>query len=140
MYHLVRGICIVMVCVDDIMVVFDPRNWACAAKPRIRQQFNMIDFGDATSILDMEITRILILGTVRVSQQQCAKELLEKYGILDNKSFPSPNVTHSLARRRQRFPFDQGTSLASRLRNLPCHPWPRQLPMHVHTSGHRLRN
>jgi hypothetical protein len=48
----------------------------------------MINFGDATPIMGMGINRNLPPDIVRMSHEQCTKELLEKYGMLDNN--PSP--------------------------------------------------
>jgi hypothetical protein len=81
MNHPVHDICIVLV--YHILVVSDSLDWVITAKAHIRQQFNINDFGPATSILSMDIARDL--STVRLSQEKCTTKLLEKYGRLDSK-------------------------------------------------------
>jgi hypothetical protein len=91
MNHLVHGICIGFVYVDDIMMVFYSLDWGSAAITNIRREFNMIDFRDAPSILGVNITD----GTVRMSQTQYTKKLLEKYGMFEsNPSLVPMSPTH----------------------------------------------
>jgi hypothetical protein len=67
MSHPDHGICIVLVYVDDIMVLSDSLAWIFSAKSRIRHQFKMTNFGDATSILGMDITNDFLASIVRLS-------------------------------------------------------------------------
>jgi hypothetical protein len=91
MNHPVHGTCIVMACVDDIFAVSDSLDWVSVAKAHIRLQFNITYFGLATSIMSIDITRDLHASTFWLSQEQyTTKELLEKYGMLDNNPFTLP--------------------------------------------------
>jgi hypothetical protein len=84
MNHRVHGICMVLVYVDDILIVSDSLKWIESAKRAIGNQFRMTDFGDAKLILGMDIIRNRIAGTISLSHEKYTKEILEKYGMLDN--------------------------------------------------------
>jgi hypothetical protein len=53
-------------------------------KRAIVEQFRITDFGEAKFILGMDIVRNREAGTINLSQELYAKEILEKYGMLDN--------------------------------------------------------
>jgi hypothetical protein len=95
MNHPIHGICIVLVYVDDILIVSDSLKWIESAKRAIGDQFRMTDFGDAKFILGMDIIGNKEAGTIILSHEYYTKEILEKYGMLDNTASKVPIVlTH----------------------------------------------
>jgi hypothetical protein len=84
MNHQEHGICIVLVYVDDILIISDSLKWIELAKRAIGDQFCMTDFGEAKFILGMDIIKNTEAGTISLSQEQCTKEIFEKYGMLDS--------------------------------------------------------
>jgi hypothetical protein len=50
----------------------------------------MTDFGEAKFILGMDIVRNREARTISLSQEQYIKEILEKYGVLDNTPLKVP--------------------------------------------------
>jgi hypothetical protein len=67
--HPMHGICIVLVCVDDILIVSDSLKWIESAKWAIGDQFRMAKFGEAKFILRMDIIRNIVAGAIRFSQE-----------------------------------------------------------------------
>eukprot|EP00873_Tetraselmis_striata_P018768 jgi/Tetstr1/439032/TSEL_027524.t1 len=90
MNHPRYGICIVLVYVDDILVVADYVDWIRSAKSAIGAEFNMTDFGEASFVLGMDLTRCWASGTIRLSQEQYTLDLLEKYGMQDCSPAKTP--------------------------------------------------
>jgi hypothetical protein len=69
--HLVHGICIVLVYMDDILIVADSLKWIESAKRAFGSQFRMTDFGEAKFILKMDIVKNREVGTINsLSQEQ----------------------------------------------------------------------
>jgi hypothetical protein len=79
-----HGICFVVVYVDGILIVSDSLKWIESTKHAIGEQFRMTDSGQAKFILGMHIVINREARTMSLSQEQYAKEILEKYGMLDN--------------------------------------------------------
>jgi hypothetical protein len=138
MNHLGNGNCIVLVYVDGILVVSVSLAWVSKAKQRIRQQFGMTNFGNTTFTPGRDISRDLHAGTVRLSQEQYARVLLDKYSMLDNNPILSRCPPLTIAMSRQRLSFGQDILVARSSRNIPYYSWARQLPLHVHTTRHRF--
>jgi hypothetical protein len=73
-----------MVNVDDILIVSYSLKWIESAKRAIGEQFRMTDFGEAKFIFGMDIVINIEIWTTSISHEHYTKELLEKYGIMDN--------------------------------------------------------
>jgi hypothetical protein len=92
MNHPIHGICIILVYLDDLLIVSDSLEWITSAKRAIGERFRMTDFDEAKFILGMDIVRNREAGTISLSQEQCTKEMLENYGMLDGASSKIPMV------------------------------------------------
>jgi hypothetical protein len=90
MNHLVHGICIILVYVDNLLIVSYSLEWITSAKRAIGEQFGMTDFGEAKFVIGMDIVRNREAGTICLSQKQYTKEILEKYGMLDSTPSKMP--------------------------------------------------
>jgi hypothetical protein len=84
MNHPMHGVRIVLVYVDDIFFVSGSLKWIESAKRAIGDQFRITDFGEDKFILGMDIIRNREAGTISPSKEKYTKEILEKYGMLDN--------------------------------------------------------
>jgi hypothetical protein len=96
MSHPMHGICNVLVYVDDILIVSDSLKWIESAKRAIRDKFRMTDFGEAKFILGMDIVRNREAWTISLSHEQYTKEILEKFGMLDNTPRRCPCHLHTI--------------------------------------------
>jgi hypothetical protein len=61
--HHVHGICIVILCVCDIVNFSDFLEWIESAKRATGAQFRITEFGEATFILGIDIVRNTGIGT-----------------------------------------------------------------------------
>jgi hypothetical protein len=84
MNHPVHDIFIILVYVDGLLIVSDSLEWIKSAKRAIGGQFRMIDFGEAKFFLGMDIVRNMEVGTISLPEEQYTKEILVKFGMLDN--------------------------------------------------------
>jgi hypothetical protein len=105
MNHPMHGTCIVLVYEDDILIVSNLLKWIELAKRAIGEEFRMKDFGEAKFILGMDIVINREAGTVSLSKEQYTKEILKKYGMLDNT--PSKVPMASTHNRGGEVAFDQ---------------------------------
>jgi hypothetical protein len=75
--------------VHKSLIVFSSLKWIESTKRPIGEQFNVILFDATKFILGMDIVKSRDAGTISLSQEQYTKEILEKYGMLDNTpSYP----------------------------------------------------
>jgi transposase InsO family protein len=76
--------------VDDLLLFCVNEDLINQIKEKLSQNFSMVDFGLADSILGMEITRDWEAGTIFLNQQRYTLEILEKFNYLDCKPKSTP--------------------------------------------------
>jgi hypothetical protein len=72
---------IISVYVDDLLIVSKNLNSVEAVKTKLKQEFEMSDFGEASSILGIQITRNLEQGWLELDQNRYVEVILEKFGM-----------------------------------------------------------
>jgi hypothetical protein len=130
-----HGMCIVPVYEDDILIVSDSLKWIESAKRAIGEQFRMTNFGEAKFILGMDIVRNKEAWTICLSHEQYSKEILEKYGMLDNTPSTVPMApTHYRDGWRGRIRPRQGGIDTIGTRHFPSYPRICELLKHVYRT------
>ena len=107
--HQGDGVGIMTVHVDD-MLVTGPDALREAAKRVVMAQFKARDLGEAKHHLGLEIQRDREAGTLRVTQTQYARQVLERFGMSDCKPIDTPLSPAVKLRKGEGQPLDPQTS------------------------------
>ena len=79
-----------LVYVDDLLLASGSKSLMSRVKHEILQAFDVRDLGPASFFLGMEIERDRVVGTLKISQQKYAAELVEKFGMGESRSREVP--------------------------------------------------
>jgi Reverse transcriptase (RNA-dependent DNA polymerase) len=85
---------IIALYVDDISMASNDPNAIEQDKLKLKQKYQMMDLGDISWILGMHITRDREKGTIVLSQQQYAEDVLQKFGKADVRPISTPALTN----------------------------------------------
>jgi hypothetical protein len=107
--HQGDGVGIMTVHVDD-MLVTGPDALREAAKRVVMAHFKARDLGEAKHHLGLEIHRDREAGTLRVTQTQYARQVLERFGMSDCKPVDTPLSPAVKLRKGEGQPLDPQTS------------------------------
>ena len=66
-------------------------------KQKLMSRFSMTDMGDVSLVLGMRVTRNRTKGTVTITQDDCTKSLLERYGMASCNTACTPSVGKELS-------------------------------------------
>lgn len=83
---------IIVVYVDDLTIMAKRREVVDAIKDELNRRFKMKDLGDINYLLKMEVQRDMDNKTMTISQRKYVQDLLEKYGMQDCISAPTPQA------------------------------------------------
>jgi transposase InsO family protein len=89
-----NGIIILFLYVDDTVSGYskaDESIWL-SDKAKLEEVFKIEDLGDCNFILNMVVTRNRQAGTIALSQQPYIERLVEKYGVMSEKSAVNPVI------------------------------------------------
>ena len=89
---------ILSVYVDDLLIVSKNLKNVEAVKGQLGKEFDMVDFGEAGSILGIQITRNLEEGWLELDQRRYISVVLDRFGMSDCKGVVTPlepNVKYS---------------------------------------------
>ena len=67
--------------VDKVLLPGEDRKMLERIKWKLMGHFSMADMGDVSFVLGMEVIRDRTKGTVTITQENCVKCLLERYGM-----------------------------------------------------------
>jgi hypothetical protein len=76
--------------VDDILLFGKDLGLIDKVKAALSERFDMKDFGEATSILGMDIVRDRVKGTLFLTQRRYAKEIVDKFNQQNSKPKSTP--------------------------------------------------
>ena len=91
---------ILSVYVDDLLIVSKNLESVEAVKNQLKREFEMVDFGEASSILGIQITRNMEEGWLELDQRRYIGVILDRFGMGDCKGVVTPleaNVKYSKA-------------------------------------------
>lgn len=80
----------VAVYVDDLLIFTNDQQVKHALKANLMQRFKMKDIGKASCILGMQIERNRQSVTLNINQSRYIKDVLSRFGILDNNPISTP--------------------------------------------------
>lgn len=93
--------------VDDMQGAFDKvdeQEWS-EAHALLKRRFNITDLGESKFMLGMRITRDRVARTIKLDQELYVTKALEKFGLDQCKTAPTPGVqissTHSLGEKSE---------------------------------------
>ena len=81
--------CIVALYVDDLVIAGHPQLTS-PIRSALMNEFAMTDNGELSFCLGLEVQRNSATASIRVSQQQYASNILERYGMANCKEAPTP--------------------------------------------------
>jgi len=76
--------------VDDLLVAGNDSNVISMVKRKLKQRFKMVDMGEVSLVLGMEMKRNREKGTLTISQEAYRKSILERFGMSDCKPTSTP--------------------------------------------------
>ena len=85
-----RSRVILSVYVDDLLIVSSDSNLIKSVKQKLSREFEMVDFGEASSILGIQITRNMKEGWLELDQKRYVEVLLEKFGMSECRGVVTP--------------------------------------------------
>ena len=91
---------ILSVYVDDLLIVSSDLGAIERVKRKLKSEFDMVDFGEASSILGIQITRNLAEGWLELDQKRYVEVILDKFGMSECRGVVTPlepNVKFSKA-------------------------------------------
>ena len=84
--------------VDDILIAAPSLAVVESVKKSVLSAFDARDLGEAKLFLGMSITRDRAARTIKLSQPRMTRELINKYGLADGKTKPTPLGTLKLSK------------------------------------------
>jgi hypothetical protein len=85
---------IIALYMDDISMASNDLNAIEQDKVKLKQKYQMTDLGDISWILGMHITRDRDKGTITLSQQQYAEDVLQRFGKADVRPISTPALAN----------------------------------------------
>ena len=81
---------ILSVYVDDLLIVSNNLQTIEGVKQKLKLEFEMVDFGEASSILGIQITRNLAQGWLELDQRRYVEVILDKFGMRECRGVVTP--------------------------------------------------
>ena len=81
---------IISVYVDDLLIVSNNLKEIEGVKQKLSLEFEMVDFGEASSILGIQISRNLAQGWLEIDQKRYVEVLLDKFGMRECRGVVTP--------------------------------------------------
>ena len=82
--------CILLLYVDDMLIVGFSTEEINNLKKQLSKKFTIKDLGAAKQILGMRITRDKVNGTLKLSQTECVKGVLNRFSMNEAKPVSTP--------------------------------------------------
>jgi hypothetical protein len=88
--HTSDALIIIAVHVDDMALFGSDSHAIATAKDELRKEYKLTDLGKAQQIVGLEIERDLDAGTLKISQTQYIRKILDRFGMADSHPVASP--------------------------------------------------
>ena len=77
---------------DDIFLLGSNKQLLGKRKKKLMDCFEMMNLGDVSKVLGMNVTRDRENGTITIDQKDCAENNLERYGMTNGNIAFTPGV------------------------------------------------
>ena len=91
-YNHNNTVVIITLYVDDLLGIRSNVSVIETIKRKLKDNFQVTDLGDVSLVLGMQVTRDRIKGTLTISQEDCTKSLLARFGIENCKPSSIPGT------------------------------------------------
>ena len=88
--HQDQNLAIASVHIDDITILGSDISAIEQTKSDLKKHFTITDLGEAKQVVGLELERDLGEGTLKISQKQYIKRILEKFGMADSHPVSTP--------------------------------------------------
>ena len=96
-YNHNNTVVIITLYVDDLLVIGSNVRVIEAIKKKLKDNFQMSDLGDVSLVLGMQVTRDRKKGTLIISQEDCTKSILARFGMENCKPSSIPGTGSELS-------------------------------------------
>ena len=83
--------------VDDVLLAGGNKVTLEMIKGKLMSRFKMPDTGDVSRVLGMQVTRDSQAGSLTITQEDCSRGLLVKYGMQDCRTLGTPGYGKELS-------------------------------------------